>query len=561
MLESTPPSRPSNRRRSPNRPSSTRSPQPVPLRSTEHRSGQAASRMGRRGGNGRGKDEFNLRTILTEDKTSSGRGRGGALSKTDRTPPPVRATGSSGAMVRSSAPRLPYGADAYLTPTPVKTLKAVPASPSEPRRRPAQSRSPRRPPSPLLYLFRLLILGVGVGAIAGTALSIWNPALRNRDSAQSGVAAQMGSQMAAVSGTSGDLQSNSLANSGALPLNQELSGLTANLQALLAENAGLTPGVFLVDLDTGNYLNLNGEMTLSAASMIKVPILIAFLQDVDAGKIQLDEKLVMTKEDVGGGSGRMQYQPVGTEHTALETATQMIITSDNTATNMIVRRLGGIETVNQRFQSWGMVATAMRNPLPDLEGTNTTTAKELVTLLSRVTQGDLISLRSRDRMRDIMQRTMTRTLLPSGLDEGARIAHKTGNISTIVGDTGIVDVPNGKRYIVAVIVQRPAADGRAQQLIRKMSRQIYQYFSAPAVSLDAGNGALPGTTPTLDGEQSPQITPGDDPAGRSSPDREPSSSRSPMEDETLDQNDAFGEDEDSLNTDSTSEDDVSEDTP
>nr|WP_228035699.1 serine hydrolase [Oculatella sp. LEGE 06141] len=362
-----------------------------------------------------------------------------------------------------------------------RTAKPQLAVASSRRTRPNQRRS-RRSSSVLVYATRLLILGVGIGAIAGTFLSVWNPAVRYPAGAS-----EMGLNAASAnppgqphSALSRDATpSNAASALSMLKPGSEMTALATQIKALNSDLPELTAGVFLMDLDTGNYLNVNGTTVFAAASMIKVPVLVAFLQDVDAGKVRLDERLPMQAADVADGSGDMQYQDVGTEFTALETATKMITISDNTATNMLIRRLGGIEVLNQRFQQWGLTQTTLHNILPDLEGTNVTTPKELTDLLLMVTQGDLLSIRSRDRLLDIMRQTVTDTLLPAGLDESAVIAHKTGDIGSMVGDTGIVDVPNGKRYVVTVMMKRPHNDDRAQDLIRNIARMTYQQISMP----------------------------------------------------------------------------------
>jgi len=200
--------------------------------------------------------------------------------------------------------------------------------------------------------------------------------------------------------------------------------------------------------------------------------------------------LTMEQKHIGGGSGEMQYQPVGTQYSALETATNMIMISDNTATNMLIDRMGGAAALNQRFRSWGLANSEIRNPLPDLKGTNTTSPKDLSDLLIRVSQGELLSLRSRDRLLEIMRKTVTDTLLPQGLDPGAVIAHKTGTIDSSVGDAGLIDMPSGKRYAITVLVLRPTDDHRAQELIRRISRATYQYLNSPPPS-------IPSTATTL----------------------------------------------------------------
>ncbi|OUL35139.1 serine hydrolase [Nostoc sp. T09] len=353
----------------------------------------------------------------------------------------------------------------------------------------------------LLYTMRLLIVGVGIGAIMGTVLSVLDPATRMTptSSTSNTNVGQSQSQPTPTAQTPSGLY-----------LSQEITSLKTAVQNLAAANPNLTPGVLLVDLDTGAYVDVNSATSFPAASTIKIPILVAFFQDLDAGKIRLDEMLTMQQQMIAGGSGNMQYKPAGTQYTALEVATKMITISDNTATNMLIARLGGIEALNQRFRSWGLTTTAIRNQLPDLQGTNTTSPKELATLMAMVNQGNLVNMRSRDRLLDIMRQTQKDTLLPSGLGAGASIAHKTGDIGTMLADAGLVDIPTGKRYIAAVMVQRPNNDLRAEKLISAISRAAYQQFSQNAVMPSGTTTTMPsGTTTTMPatGYQSPVMAP------------------------------------------------------
>jgi beta-lactamase class A len=325
----------------------------------------------------------------------------------------------------------------------------------------------KRPVGPLVYIIRLLILGIGIGALAGTLLSALNPAtqasVKRQETAKKQVQAS-----ATPANPSPSLQ-----------LTPEIPGLKAQIQALATPYPTLTPGVFIIDLDTGAYMDLEGHTSFASASTIKLPILIAFFQDVDAGKVRLDERLTLKAGMIADGSGDLQYKQAGTKYTALEVATKMIVISDNTATNMLIDRLGGAQALNQRFRSWGLTTTVIRNRLPDIEGTNTTSPKELANLISVVQQGNLVSSESRDRLLNIMQRNEINTLLPQGLGSGASIAHKTGNIGSLLADVGLVEMPTGKRYVIAVMVKRPFNDASAEELIRKISRKTYDYFNQP----------------------------------------------------------------------------------
>ncbi|ELS03336.1 beta-lactamase class A [Xenococcus sp. PCC 7305] len=321
-------------------------------------------------------------------------------------------------------------------------------------------------PTPLAIATRLLVLTVGVSTILGSAVAI-SDSLKTVAPTEDAIATET------IAATDSSTITNIFSG---ISLDKEITKLKDKLSSLTANYTQLEAGVYIVDLDNKNYVNFNGSQAYSAASTIKIPVLVAFFEDVDAGKIRLDEKLVVTKEVIGGGSGYMQYKEIGTKYSALHTATDMIRVSDNTATNMLIQRLGGMEVLNQRFAEWGLNNTAIRNPLPDLTGTNTTSPVDLGNLLIKINRGDLISLRSRDRLLAIMRTTKTRTLLPQGIEKDAVIAHKTGDIRSSLGDAGIVDMPNGKRYIVSVLVKRPANDPQAKILIQKISQTTYQHL-------------------------------------------------------------------------------------
>ncbi|RCJ30460.1 serine hydrolase [Nostoc punctiforme NIES-2108] len=269
---------------------------------------------------------------------------------------------------------------------------------------------------------------------------------------------------------------------GVVNLGQEMAGITSQIRTLLASYKTLNPGIFFLDLDTGNYIDINGEKRFAAASTIKFPLLVALFQEIDAGRIKLTDKLVMRRDLKVGESGIMQYKPIGTKFSVLETATLMMTISDNTATNLVLDRLGGAAKVSQRFRSWGLQNTAMRNLLPDIGGTNTTSSKDLVRLAALVSNNRLLSPTSRNQVLGIMRRVKTNSLLPAGIGQGATIAHKTGTLRFIIGDAGIIQMPNGKSYLAGVLVQRPNYDPKAGDFVREVSRRVYNYLDNTKVS-------------------------------------------------------------------------------
>jgi beta-lactamase class A len=257
----------------------------------------------------------------------------------------------------------------------------------------------------------------------------------------------------------------------------EMAALKSQVEALMARYNFLKTGMFFLDLDTGNYLDISGDRVFPAASTIKLPILFAFFQDLEAGKVRMDETLVMRDDLIASGSGEMQDSPVGSKYSVRETVNKMITISDNTATNMIIDRLGGIAKVNQHFRSWGLKDTVLRNWLGDFSGTNTTSSKDMVRLLALVIDNKLVSSSNREQALDILRRTVTRTLLPAGIGSGADIAHKTGDIGFLIGDAGLIKMPNGKRYLAGIYVKRPYNDVRGRDFIRQVSSLVYKYLN------------------------------------------------------------------------------------
>jgi beta-lactamase class A len=262
---------------------------------------------------------------------------------------------------------------------------------------------------------------------------------------------------------------------GTIPLRNELTSLKAQMEMTIANYPALSPGIFAIDVETGDYVDIGGDRVFSAASTIKFPILLAFFEAVDAGQIDLNEILTVEREQIASGSGKLQYSP-GKELTALQTATQMIIISDNTATNMIIDRLGGKEFINSRFRAWGLQNTYIQNRLGDFKGTNKTTPLDLVRVAALIAKHKIISESSRAHALDILNATENRKLLAAGLGEGAHIAHKTGDIGFVIGDAGIVEKPNGKLYLIGVFVVRPYNDLDARYLVQELSRSAYNYL-------------------------------------------------------------------------------------
>lgn len=331
--------------------------------------------------------------------------------------------------------------------------------PPRPRREPSHSSVRLKGFWLLRWLVRGVIGAVGSTVILGTVLNVLGGSQYVENPPEIPVVAQVSDSLEAMT---------------QLPLGTELLVLKEQMIAIAQKSSSLDPHIFVLDLDTGAYLNYRGGNPVPAASTITLPILVAFFQHVDAGKIDPKEMLVADAETIAGTQSK-----AGTQYSALETATRMITLDDHTATNMLIKRLGGANLLNQRFGTWGLNATAIHERLPDLTGQNQTSAVDLAALLVQVNQGELVSLPARDQLLAMLRGVKNKGLLPKGIDSKATIAHKPGDIQAMLADVGVVDTPTGKRYTIVVMVNQPTDNLAARGLIQTVSRQVYQHFQQP----------------------------------------------------------------------------------
>ncbi|WP_309730724.1 serine hydrolase, partial [Chamaesiphon sp. OTE_75_metabat_556] len=307
------------------------------------------------------------------------------------------------------------------------------SNPNPRRRKPArqlQARQIDRSVWLLILLVRASICGLGASAIAGTAMSIVNPP-------KPPIAIEIAPPPKPLPIPLDNLHQTTAS-----------LDLTKQLQAASRTKVKLDASYIFVNSDSGEYSQLGADRVLPAASTIKLPILIALFQDVDLGKVNLAEQLTIDQKSIAGGSGDLQAQKPGTKVSILVAATKMIVISDNTATNLLIRRLGGAAALNQRFRNWGLQATTINRPLPDLDGKNVTTARELARLVRAIDVVDrspqgrkIVSDASRRQLLQMMSNTTRNTMLPQGLGAGAKIAHKTGDIGSLIADVGSIELP------------------------------------------------------------------------------------------------------------------------
>jgi beta-lactamase class A len=211
---------------------------------------------------------------------------------------------------------------------------------------------------------------------------------------------------------------------------------------------------------------------------------------VEEGRHTLDAPVTLGESDIVGGSGILQHLSPGAVTMSLrDYATLMVIVSDNTATNMLIDRVGMV-SVNQTMARLELANTKLQRKMLDREAwladrENLSTPNEQARLLEIILAQEALSQKSTEALLKILsipKGSRIRPLLP----RSTRVAHKTGSVSGVVVDVGIVFLPDSP-FIVSAMVNWLTDPGQAERAISRISLVAYEYFDRLAHSNSFGH--------------------------------------------------------------------------
>jgi beta-lactamase class A len=247
-------------------------------------------------------------------------------------------------------------------------------------------------------------------------------------------------------------------------------------------------GIAFYDAETTIQWAFNGDHYFHAASTMKLAVLLGVFRQVERGEISLDAPVhvrnrftsIVNQEpfmlDLGRDADPDVYGHLGKTLTVRELGYWMITKSSNLATNLLVDVVG-IETIQLALDELEIDGVRVLRGVEDQAAfeaglNNEVTATGLLKLLRLVADGRAYSKKSSDEMMAIMLEQQYRSGIPAGLPKAARVAHKTGNISTVHHDAGIVFLDGRKPYVLVILTQFPAEMGRGTA-VADVSRDIY----------------------------------------------------------------------------------------
>jgi beta-lactamase class A len=256
-----------------------------------------------------------------------------------------------------------------------------------------------------------------------------------------------------------------------------------------------TWGVYVKSLETSEEIAIDAERQMETMSTIKIPLMVEVLEQIKAGKFALTDKYTFVQADSQPGTGTIQRLDPGAVMTVKDLVTMMIIVSDNTATEVLYRMVGGPEAVNRRMDALGLKHTrAMNVPsrwFPALRSAPTTeqfyregkypfgltTPREMGQLLEMMERGTLVDKNASDLMLRIMRGQLYRTRIPRYVS-GYTIPHKTGDFLPYVGDdVGMLEAP-GRTIVISVFTGNHFGSGEAlENAIGLVAKEVADYFA------------------------------------------------------------------------------------
>ena len=253
----------------------------------------------------------------------------------------------------------------------------------------------------------------------------------------------------------------------------KLSELETKISNLASMYPSIHPSVYVWDYQTGDYVDINADEIFPTASIIKLPVLVELFRSIEKNQLTIYDEMPLTEYYRSEGSGSLQFRAANSTYTIDKLARMMITESDNSATNMLMSRLGSMTDINSALREWGLKHTYVQTWLPDLGGTNHSTARDMAQILYNIDNPKFLSNSSREKIFDYMGHVHNNRLIAAGLPVGATFLHKTGDIGKMLGDAGIVYAPNGKKYIVVIFASRPHNSPLGKEFIVKASEIIY----------------------------------------------------------------------------------------
>ena len=270
--------------------------------------------------------------------------------------------------------------------------------------------------------------------------------------------------------------------------------LRARIRAIQQEFRLEAIGVAVHDYERGRHFAHDADRWFHAASTFKAAILLGVFNAAEKGTLRLDDQLHVRnrfRSIVDGSIYRIDgdrdgdptcHRRIGRSMKIAELAHAMITRSSNIATNLLLDFIG-VDAIREMLAKAGVHGLKILRGVEDhvafQQGINNeTTAQGLVGLFRLLCEGEFLTEFSRQQVRDILLAQEFKSMIPARLPAYVRVAHKTGEMSTHWHDAGIVNFPDRKPYVVAILTQGPPSTDQPQRAVAGLSEAVFEAMTA-----------------------------------------------------------------------------------
>lgn len=250
-------------------------------------------------------------------------------------------------------------------------------------------------------------------------------------------------------------------------------------------------GYAIKDLTRGESFDFNANLIFPTASSIKLTVLLELMRQAQEGKLSLDDKHTIRRNEttIGDDEPILAMLGDGTVTMSLrDIATFMIVLSDNSATNILIDRLG-MDNINAEIARLGLQETHLRRKMIDIEAArrgreNVSTPREMATLMEKVHAGgalDAAHTKDYFALLALPKDSLFHRALPSTVT----IEDKPGSLDAVRCDTGIIDV-KGHPFAISVMTTYNSNNEEGERVVKEIARLAYDYFSRLASSSEYG---------------------------------------------------------------------------
>lgn len=239
-------------------------------------------------------------------------------------------------------------------------------------------------------------------------------------------------------------------------------------------------GIVIKDLSRDWEIAIRQDLKVPSASLVKIPIMSACFYAAYQHKLDFEEKLSLGAKDITSGSGVLRHMAPGKEFTIEELLELMITESDNTATNMLIDKLG-FSYLNETFDMFGLKDTNISRHMMDFKKRsrgieNYTSAKDIALLLQKIYRRQLIDSDYSCQGLELLKRQKNNSRIPAKLPADVTVAHKTGLEKTVCHDAGIIFTDQGDFLICVLTRHNGKGSNGAKEFISNIALLTYNCY-------------------------------------------------------------------------------------